>query len=64
MRVIQAAAKIEGVQSEYVLGDPLAVVYIFEDDATVLIGNEDRDREKMSENLIRVAAEELAGVKG
>lgn len=63
MRVIQAAAKIEGAQREYDLGDPLAVVYIFAGNATVLIGEDDRDRANMSENLIRVAGEELAGVK-
>lgn len=63
MRILQAANKAEGAQIEYALGDPIAVVYIFPGDATILIGEDDRDRENVSENLIRVAAEELAGVK-
>ena len=46
-------------QLQYGLGDPVAIIYIYAEDVFVKGGDKGRDREDVSRQLIKCAADEL-----
>lgn len=46
-------------QLKYGLGDPVAIVYLYPGDVFVKGGDRNRDREEISSQLIKCAADEL-----